>query len=343
MPNLILSKGKYKLYFVAFWLLWSVIHVWVLQEWEYSMEAAWIDSAVSNLLLAGASIAITVILHYYLPRREQFTYLSILCGSAAGVWISLVRIIMAHILNEPMHEAFNQSIPVRIAIAILILGCIILINVLLYTQEDQKEQERRKNESDKIARDAELYKLRQQLQPHFLFNSLNSITALIGTKPQEARKMIQQLSDYLRNTLKKEEHKWVTLAEELEYLQLYLDIEKVRFGHRLSTEIKKDEQTAQMKLPVLLLQPIVENAIKFGLYDTIEDITIAIDSTVADKMLVIRVENPFDPEISKPVKGTGFGLSSVQKRLHLLFGRNDLLSTTAVENIFITEVKIPQQ
>lgn len=341
MPNAII-KGKYKLYFIAFWLLWSVIHVWVLQEWEYTMEAAWIDSIVSNTLLAAAALAITVILHYYLPRREQFTYLSILCGSMAGVWITAVRIIMAYILNEPMHEAFSQSIPVRIAIAILILGCIILINVLLHTQEEQKEQERRKNESDKIARDAELYKLRQQLQPHFLFNSLNSISALVGSKPQEARSMIQQLSDYLRNTLKKEEHKWVTLAEELEYLQLYLDIEKVRFGHRLSTKIKKDEQTAQLKLPVLLLQPIVENAIKFGLYDTTDDITITIDSQLLDKMLVIRVENPFDPEISKPVKGTGFGLSSVQKRLYLLFARNDLLNTSTRDNIFITEVKIPQ-
>ncbi|MFT3705898.1 MAG: histidine kinase [Agriterribacter sp.] len=343
MPNTILSKGKYKLYFIAFWLLWTVIHVWVLQEWGYTMEAAWIDSAVSNILLSAAGLIIIFTLRYYLPRKDQLTYLSLLCAGMAGVWIFLTRIVMLHIASAATFNAFNESVPVRIAIAVLILGCIILINVLLYTQDEQKEQERRKNESDKIARDAELYKLRQQLQPHFLFNSLNSISALVGSKPEEARKMIQQLSDYLRNTLKKEEHKSVSLSEELEYLQLYLDIEKVRFGHRLSTEIKKDDVTLQMKLPALLLQPIVENAIKFGLYDTTEDITIRIHSAVTDNMLNIRVENPFDPEISKPVKGTGFGLSSVQKRLELLFIRNDLLTTSAKDNIFITEVKIPQQ
>ncbi len=90
----------------------------------------------------------------------------------------------------------------------------------------------------KSAREAELYKLRQQLQPHLLFNSLNSISALITIQPAQARKMIQQLSDFLRGTLKKEENQWISLEDELQHLQLYLDIEKVRFGHRLNTAIK---------------------------------------------------------------------------------------------------------
>lgn len=342
LPNTIIYKGRNKIYFIAFWLIWSVIHVWVLQEWKYTAEEAWIDSCVSNALLAAISLVIIISMHYYLPRKEQLTYFSLMCLGAAGIWITLTRFILSYIVPDGTLNAFTQSIPVRIAIAILILGCIILINVLLYAQEEQKEQERRKNESDSIARDAELYKLRQQLQPHFLFNSLNSISALVVTRPAEARKMIQQLSDYLRSTLKKEEYKWVSLEEELEYLRLYLDIEKVRFGHRLSTVLRQDEKALPLKLPALLLQPIVENAIKFGLYDTTENITISVVSEIENNMLVIRVQNPFDPDVSKPVKGTGFGLNSVQKRLFLLFARNDLLTTDIRENIFITQVKIPQ-
>ncbi|HRQ50439.1 MAG TPA: histidine kinase, partial [Agriterribacter sp.] len=238
---------------------------------------------------------------------------------------------------------FNESLPIRLAIAMLVSGCVILISVLGYTQEEQKEQERRKNESDKIARDAELYKLRQQLQPHFLFNSLNSISALIISQPEEARRMIQQLSDYLRSTLKKEEHLWVMLSEEVQYLELYLSIEKVRFGHRLTTEIRSDASAQAMKLPAMLLQPIVENAIKFGLYDTTGDIIISIDAAAGGTMLIVTVKNPFDPEVSQPKKGTGFGLSSVQRRLSLLFARSDLLHTSTEGNIFITQVKIPQQ
>src|SRR4029077_8607214 len=118
------------------------------------------------------------------------------------------------------------------------IGCMVMISVLWHSFEDQKTSVQRKTEAEQLTKDAELYKLRQQLQPHFLFNSLNSINALIGTRPQEARTMVQQLSDFLRGTIKKEETQWVSLQEELQYLQLYLDIEKVRFGNRLATEIE---------------------------------------------------------------------------------------------------------
>jgi len=91
----------------------------------------------------------------------------------------------------------------------------------------------------------------------------------------------------------------------------------------------------------MLLQPIVENAIKFGLYDTIETITIRIRSVYTDNYLVITVENPFDPETSSQ-RGTGFGLTSIQRRLYLLFGRNDLLQTRSTDNLFFTTVKLPQ-
>src|SRR5690606_12495741 len=130
--------------------------------------------------------------------------------------------------------------------------------------------------------------------------------------------MILQLSDFLRGALKKEDHEWITLADELQHLQLYLDMEKVRFGHRLSTEIIYDNDCPQFLLPPMLLQPIVENAIKFGLYDTTEKTVITIRAQCFDNYLEIIVQNPFDPETSIPRQGTGFGLSSVQRRLYLL-------------------------
>ena len=98
----------------------------------------------------------------------------------------------------------------------------------------------------------------------------------------------------------------------------------------------------QMKLPSLLLQPLVENAIKFGLYDTIGEITISLDAEVNNTELKIKIVNPFDPATAKPKKGNGFGLNSVQRRLYLLYGRNDLLSTNQTDNLFITTIVIPQ-
>jgi len=145
-----------------------------------------------------------------------------------------------------------------------------------------------------------------------------------------------------RGTIKKDDQQLVTLQDELKHLQLYLDIEKVRFGHRLKTEIERPDDTLNLMLPSLLLQPLVENAIKFGLYDTIGEITIRIAAQKSDSHLVIRVENPFDPQTAQPRTGTGFGLNSVQRRLYLLYARNDLMTTQQADTVFITEVKIPQ-
>jgi LytS/YehU family sensor histidine kinase len=224
----------------------------------------------------------------------------------------------------------------------LILGMTTMMVITWFHSQELQLNEQRKADAEKLTKEAELFKLRQQLQPHFLFNSLNSINALIGLRPQEARKMVQQLSDFLRGTLKKEETQWVNLQEELQYLQLYLDIEQVRFGNRLSTETTVGEDTTSMKLPALLLQPIVENAIKFGLYDTTGETVIRLATSRQKGDLVITVSNPFDPETSSPKQGTGFGLKSVQRRLYLLFARTDLLATEVKGNIFTTIVRIPQ-
>lgn len=217
-----------------------------------------------------------------------------------------------------------------------------MVSTLWYAYKDQRESEQRKTDIEKLAREAELNQLRQNLQPHFLFNSLNSIIALISIQPEEARKMIHQLADFLRGTLKKDNQQQVTLAEELEHLSLYLGIEKVRFGHRLLTSVDSDEICSQLLLPAMLLQPLVENAIKFGLYDTTGPVSIVITARCAEHHLQISVRNPFDAKTAQPLRGTGFGLSGVKRRLYLLFSRNDLLETSIEGNLFITTVKIPQ-
>lgn len=217
-----------------------------------------------------------------------------------------------------------------------------MMSLLWFTQQNQEEENERKLDMERLAREAELNKLRHQLQPHFLFNSLNSISALTGSQPEKARHMIQQLSDFLRGTLKKDEQQNTSFEEELQYLRLYLDIEKVRFGYRLQTKITYEEDTLQMQLPSMLLQPLVENAIKFGLYDTIGETLILLHAKKSDGMLEVQVQNPFDETTSSAVKGTGFGLSSISRRLFLLFGRRDLLLTKNESQQFISIIRIPQ-
>jgi sensor histidine kinase YesM len=333
------------LVFIVGWLCWLVLHAFVLNWLGFTWEVAIWESAISNLLLAGCSLLVIVTLQFYIPQKNRYGYILGLCSSLTILWFFLSRTLLMMVLKEASNyeRFFSQSVPIRLAIGFLIIGCMSLISVLWYTIHDQHEIEKRKEEAEKLSKEAELYKLRQQLQPHFLFNSLNSINALIGSQPQKARTMIQQLSDFLRGTLKKEENQWISLDEELQHLNLYLEIEKVRFGHRLSAEIKNETNGMFLQLPSMLLQPVVENAIKFGLYDTTGNITINIEANKEDGNLVLQVKNPFDHETSLPKKGTGFGLNSVQRRLYLLFARNDLLQTETKDQLFITTIKIPQQ
>jgi len=248
------KESRFRIVFAASWCLWIGLQVKVLHWYQFSLSAAFTDSLVSNVLLAGTCILVSNILSYYLPVKQRYFYiLSLVCVFSIA-WLLVSRfILMLLVGNNDYEHFFTQSLPIRWAISFLVIGSMALLSVLWYTLEDQRENEKRRNEAEHLSKEAELYKLRQQLQPHFLFNSLNSINALIGLKPQEARTMIQQLSDFLRGTLKKEENAWVSLEEELQHLQLYLEIEKVRFGYRLSTNIINDAEGKGCQLPSMLL------------------------------------------------------------------------------------------
>jgi LytS/YehU family sensor histidine kinase len=283
------------------------------------------------------------ILRYYMPGRSQYINLLALVAALTLIWYAAFRLSSLALMPQEEPAAFWEDFfPLRMTIALLVIFSFTLYSVLARTQEEKELQVRRKSDAEKLARDAELFRLQQQLQPHFLFNSLNSISALAGSSPEQARSMIQQLSEFLRGTLRRKEEEMVPLAEELHQLDLYLSIEKIRFGHRLLAEIHTDPACGNAKLPPLILQPLVENAIKFGLYDTTDAVTIRLEAQCANNQLTVTVRNPFDPETASGNRGAGFGLSSVQRRLFLIFGRNDLLQTGTEQNRFITTLHIPQ-
>ena len=325
-------------------LAWTSLQTYIIHSFGFEWYTAITDSLVSSVLLAAACWLINNNLRDYQTGKGSYTNILIWCAALAAICMAGSRYALPFInRGDVVYAAFmSQSMVIRFFTSFLAIGWMAMISMIWYAQIDQKENEKRKTEAEKLARDAELYNLRQQLQPHFLFNSLNSINALIGFNPDQARKMIHQLSDFLRGTLRKDDQQTTSLTEELEHLNLYLEIEKVRFGHRLQTEISCDGECGSASLPALMLQPLVENAIKFGLYDTTESVTVSIRAEMEGSYLIIMVQNPYDPQTSRPRRGTGFGLSGVQRRLYLLFGRNDLMETHQNDNIFTTIIKIPQ-
>ena len=309
MSNLNTSRRKLLFAGIVCWtvisIVYSIILTSILKNFKLTNTEIAVDALINNVLLTGSCLLILNNMRYYLPRQEKYWYVLTISIGLSGICVLITRGILWLIFKDDTHytQSLSQSTGIRFGILFLLIGCMSMMSLLWYTQEEQQIMNERKTDSERLSREAELFKLRQQLQPHFLFNSLNSISALTGTQPEKARHMIQQLSDFLRGTLKKDDQQWSTLEEEIEYLRLYLDIEKVRFGHRLQTEIIYTDEVLLLKLPSLLLQPVVENAIKFGLYDTTGEVLIKLEATTENNYLKIIVQNPFDPETSQPLKG----------------------------------------
>ncbi len=316
------------------------LHYFVNLSWQLST----VDSVTNILLLAFGSIGLNNMLAYYQPKKQLMVYVSILSISLTLIAIFLARFLLLNFFGniDFYLNFYNFSFGFRGLIFLICFFWVSISSVLWYRLEEQSESQARLADVRHLANEAELNKLRHQLQPHFLFNSLNSVFALTMVRPKEAGIMITKLASFLRGNLKREDQIWVTVEEEMEYIGLYLDIEKVRFSHRLDIQIQVAEESLTYNLPGTLLQPIIENAIKFGLYNTNKAVVIKVDVFIQDGLLKIKVQNPFDPEM-RAAKGTGFGLKAIKRRLYLLFGNVDLLQTEIeANNNYITTLKIPQ-
>lgn len=341
-----LSVNRIKLNASVFLGCWTMIcALLIFYQFNFGWQIAAADSLLSNGLLAIKCMVLSNLLGYYQPKHNKLFFVFLLIAILTALVTYITKYGLAYLFPEDQayQQFLNFSLPFRTILAFLCLSWCAIANMLWYKLEEQSAMQERLLLAQNLAKEAELNKLRHQLQPHFLFNSLNSVYALTIVNPTEAGTMITKLAAFLRGTLKRDDEVWVNVAEEMEYIQLYLDIEKVRFSHRLNIDIDIDQDTLNLCLPGTLLQPIVENAIKFGLYNTASAITITIRVKLENNALCICVANPYDPEM-KASKGTGFGLSAIRRRLYLLFADSNLLQTeTKDNNLYITTLKIPQK
>jgi sensor histidine kinase YesM len=324
-------------------VIWLFATFLILNFYGIEEVTALVDASVfACFFLLGIGM-LDKVFSFYIPKGSNNWLLLILPLFYSLAAVYMHQYVMKMIFSQDVtYLSFLQNhFFLRWAFLGLAEVMVALIAIVMSKLEQQEESQKRIAIMNELSREAELTQLRQQLQPHFLFNSLNSISALVVSHPLKAREMVLQLSDFLRGTIKKDHHKWISLEEEMTYLKMYLDIEQVRFGHRLEVVFEVKDEAKSLSLPQLLIQPLLENAIKHGLYGIIEDVKIILSASKEQNYLSIKIENPFDPEVVAP-KGTGFGLSSINRRLFLLFGRKDLLSSKAELSTFKITLKIPQ-
>lgn len=345
MSKSLFAYRKFNALFIVLFLSWTITHIWIVHNvFKFSWLTSIWDSTIYNTILAGCAVIISLVLLFYKPVAKSIWISLLMVLVITYIWVEKTPFLLSFVnISEKNYlEFINQSFSVRFIFGLMINSSVLGVSWFWYGIEEQQEQSKRRQKLEDLAKEAELLSLRQKLQPHFLFNSLNSISALVVVKPEQARTMIHQLSDFLRSTLRQEENKKISIVEEMNQLDLYLAIEKVRFGHRLNTNIEIDKNI-DAQVPAMILQPVVENAIKFGLYDTTGTVDINIKVTHTNKIVTIEVSNPYDPSTRLANdKGTGFGLNSIQRRLYLLYARNDLLQIKEEENLFITKISIPQ-
>jgi hypothetical protein len=251
---------------------------------------------------------------------------------ASVMWVQLARMIAVAMNLGPR---LQSEIPMLEVLGLLLYALSVALHYTLLAVEASRESELQ-------ARDAELRALKAQINPHFLFNSLNSITALTTLDPARAREMCIRLSDFLRNTLGLGERESIQWREELQLARTYLDVEQVRFGTRLRVEMNVDEECSDCLIPPLVLQPLIENAVKHGIATLVDGGTIRVEGHVRGGRMEISVENEYDPD-SPPPRRNGLGLRNVRKRLATRFGDSARLSAHADKDQFRAEMVVPYE
>jgi LytS/YehU family sensor histidine kinase len=191
-----------------------------------------------------------------------------------------------------------------------------------------------------LAREAELRSLRGQLDPHFLFNSLNSVAALIGTDAQAARRMCYLMAGFFRKSLGLGGQQSIPLSEELSLAETFLAIEEVRFGERLRKRFDVDRDALDLAVPPLVLQPLVENAVHHGVAHLLGGGEVTVCARQRDGLLELAVENPCDPD-RPPSRGAGVGLANVRSRINALFGHRASVDVNATPDNFRVSIVLP--
>lgn len=265
---------------------------------------------------------------------------------ATGLWVLAARW-YAHALARSgafpgIEKRFQPEIPLLAGTGVLLYLLSVAFYYVYLTFEASKDAEARMMKASVLAREAELKALKAQVNPHFLFNSLNSISALTSSDPAKAREMCILLGDFLRRTLGLGEKSSIRLEEELSLIHAFLAVEKVRFGARIQMEETVDPQALNMMVLPLLLQPLVENAVSHGIANLIEGgwIRLAIQCTASD--VGITVENNFDPD-APPRRKSGVGLVNVRQRLKARYGNLASFSYAPEGETFRVALKFPAE
>ncbi len=344
-----LSKNRnYLITFAIVWLVIIMIQSFVIfYFYDVELKVSVIDSLIFNLLFALVGYNLWYVIRFNL--KENATIFDTLINHLVvaviiiSVWIGASWLLLTNTFPEMVsyHQFLNESLPWRVIMGVFYYLFFVMYYYLMLYYEDLQDKLKIESQLQNLVQEAELNALKSQINPHFLFNSLNSISSLTITNPDKAQEMVIKLSDFLRYSLSHDKNEKASLKQEFENLQRYLDIEKIRFGKRLKFTTDIPGHCLKRQIPNMILQPLIENAIKHGVYHSTDEVLVELKCTETNDFIVIEISNEYDPDAVKKV-GHGIGLSNIKKRLQLIYQRQDLLEIHAEKMVFRAIIKLPK-
>ncbi len=346
--NPILRNYRSRAFYAGAWLLVTAVQtlaVWVASALPFGYALA--DSVVFSALFAIGALLLWFSV-YYNPWKERnwifnFIYLKCLAILLLAAWLGVGYVLMQLLFGDSSGyiRFLNISLWWKLPEGLFFYLVMILIYYLYMYVEKVNEHADNEIRLNKLLKDGELNLLKSQINPHFLFNSLNSLNALMLQQPERAQQMLLALSDYLRYTVMATRNEQVELQTEIENSERYLMIEKWRFGEKLYYDFDITPECLSAKIPSMLLQPLFENAVKHGVYESTETVHIHAKIERESDFLKITISNNFEAGNPAPRKGSGTGLKNTHERLRLLYGADASLQARKDDGKFMVIVKIP--
>jgi sensor histidine kinase YesM len=338
--------GRLALYF-GLWLLVSALLAVLLAG---GVGLTWLQAALVSLPSALVYAFVCLSAWYVarsLPIKSTGTSRILTTGIVASmlssaVWLAITSGWLSLLVSRgwlpPAARTGHQGLIFGFGVLLYVIS--LAVGYLLVVFDESREAERRAMQVQVLARDAELRSLRSQLDPHFLFNCLHSISALTTANPPAARRMCLLLGEFLRETLALGTESRITMARELKLAERFLAVERIRFGDRLDVDLATDAEADACLVPPLLLQPLVENAVTHGIAHLLERGTIRIAASRTPGRVSIVVENPCDPDRPRRT-GAGVGVSNVRARLQALYGSEAVVKSSEQGGIWRMELSFP--
>ncbi len=343
-----ITSSPYILYsYIVGWMLFAIIQTWiVIWFFQFTFLQSLTDSLIENSIrgLTGLALWYPVRFNPFDGKKFSGYIINIVATGLLTVftWSSTSFLILSKIWagDKSYIDFLQESLPYRAINNILIFLVLILIYSLIIYSEKLKLKISEEANLKTLVREAELNILKAQINPHFLFNTLNSISFLIRRDTVKAREMLIGLSDFMRYSLKNNDGEMSSLGQELDNANRYIEIEKIRFDSRLVYEQNVEENLADWKVPGMILQPLLENAIKHGVYESSDPVIIHLSIRKSEEKLFISVENNF-PEDKNNSSGEGIGLKNIRERLKIIYDGNANMEYCAKDGFFKVLLLIP--